>query len=334
MIAWSVFILAVFLLLAVDLGLFHRKSHQLGFREALAWTGLWVTLSCLFGGWIWHSQGSEKAVEFFTGYLIEISLSADNVFIFALIFSSFAVPAQYQHKVLFWGIISALVLRLGMILAGAALLAAFHWIIYVFALLLIATAVKMLIDKPSELHPEAHPLVRWFRRVIPCVHDYEGDRFLVKRGNSWLATPLLVVLFCVEISDVIFAVDSIPAIFAVTEDPFIVFTSNVCAILGLRSLYFVLAGVMDRFIYLKTGLAFVLAFVGGKMLLSHSEWKIDSLHSLGVIGTILAVAVLASLWRTRNHGHKKLASLELAGEKVAVSFPHVGTPPPSTASRE
>lgn len=311
MLAWCFFILVVLLLLAVDLGLFHRKSHQLGFREALAWTGVWTTLSCLFGGWIWHAKGSDKAVEFFTGYLIELSLSADNVFVFALIFSSFAVPSKYQHKVLFWGIISALVMRLVMILVGAALLSTFHWIIYVFAILLIATAVKMLLDKPSELHPESHPLVRWFRRVIPCVNDYQGDRFLVKQDGKWLATPLLVVLFCVEISDVIFAVDSIPAIFAVTEDPFIVFTSNVCAILGLRSLYFVLAGVMDRFIYLKTGLAFVLAFVGVKMLLSQSSWKIDSLHSLGVIGCILAVAVGASLWRTRHVRDKMLASPEL-----------------------
>lgn len=244
-------------------------------------------------------QGQAKGIEFFTGYLIELSLSADNVFVFALIFGYFAVPATYQHKVLFWGILSAIVLRLIMILAGAVLIKEFAWIIYFFAGFLILTAIKMLLSGDEEVHPERNPIVRWFRRVVPGTSDYHGDRFWVREHGKLLATPLLVVLICVEVSDVIFAVDSIPAIFAVTEDPFIVFTSNICAILGLRSLYFVLAGVMDRFIYLKTGLALVLGFVGVKMLLSHTEWKIDSLISLAVVALILAGSVVASLWATR-----------------------------------
>jgi len=308
--AWFIFTAVVLVLLALDLGVFHRKSHQVSFREAMGWTIVWVILSTAFGGWIWNAYGSAKAVEFFTGYLIELSLSADNVFVFALVFTYFAVPQSYQHKVLFWGILSALVLRFIMIMAGAALIINFAWIIYVFAAFLIITAIKMLVSKDEEIHPENNPVVRLFKRLVPTTTAYEGDRFIVKRGGLWMATPLLVVLVCVEVSDVIFAVDSIPAIFAVTKDPFIVFTSNVCAILGLRSLYFVLAGVMNRFIYLKTGLALVLGFVGVKMLLSHTPYKIDSLVSLGVVALILAGAVGASLWATR-----KLANTEqpLAG---------------------
>jgi tellurite resistance protein TerC len=308
--AWFIFTAVVLVLLALDLGVFHRKSHQVSFREAMGWTIVWVILSTAFGGWIWNAYGSAKAVEFFTGYLIELSLSADNVFVFALVFTYFAVPQSYQHKVLFWGILSALVLRFIMIMAGAALIINFAWIIYVFAAFLIITAIKMLVSKDEEIHPENNPVVRLFKRLVPTTTNYEGDRFIVKRGGLWMATPLLVVLVCVEVSDVIFAVDSIPAIFAVTKDPFIVFTSNVCAILGLRSLYFVLAGVMNRFIYLKTGLALVLGFVGVKMLLSHTPYKIDSLVSLGVVALILAGAVGASLWATR-----KLANTEqpLAG---------------------
>lgn len=299
LLAWFAFLAVVVVLLAIDLGVFHRKSHTVSFKEALTWTVIWVVLSSIFGGWLWMHQGQAKGIEFFTGYLIELSLSADNVFVFALIFGYFAVPAAYQHKVLFWGILSAIVLRLVMILAGAVLIKEFAWIIYFFAGFLILTAVKMLLSGDEEVHPERNPIVRWFRRVVPGTSDYHGDRFWVREHGKLLATPLLVVLICVEVSDVIFAVDSIPAIFAVTEDPFIVFTSNICAILGLRSLYFVLAGVMDRFIYLKTGLALVLGFVGVKMLLSHTEWKIDSLISLGVVGLILAGSVAASLWATR-----------------------------------
>lgn len=298
-IAWLSFVAVVIVLLAIDLGLFHRKSHTVSVKEAFGWTMVWVTLSSIFGIWLWNDQGSAKGIEFFTGYLIELSLSADNVFVFALIFGYFAVPAAFQHKVLFWGILSAIVLRLIMILAGAVLIQEFTWIIYFFAAFLIFTAIKMLVSNDEEIHPERNPVVRWFRKVVPTTPDFRGDRFLVREHGKLLATPLLVVLVCVEISDVIFAVDSIPAIFAVTRDPFIVFTSNICAILGLRSLYFVLAGVMDRFIYLKTGLALVLGFVGVKMILSHTAWKIDSIVSLCVVALILAGSVVASLWATR-----------------------------------
>lgn len=309
--AWFIFTGIILVLLAIDLGLFHRKSHQVSFREALGWTIVWVILSCVFGGWVWSAHGQPKAVEFFTGYLIELSLSADNVFVFALVFNYFAVPQAYQHKVLFWGILSALVLRFIMIMAGAALIINFSWIIYIFAAFLIITAIKMLVSNDEEVHPENNPVVRWFKKAVPTTSAYEGDRFIVKRGGLWMATPLLVVLVCVEVSDVIFAVDSIPAIFAVTQDPFIVFTSNVCAILGLRSLYFVLAGVMNRFIYLKTGLALVLGFVGIKMLLSHTAYKIDSLVSLSVVALILAGSVVASLWATR----KKIPDVETKNEQ-------------------
>lgn len=297
--AWLTFVAVVIVLLAIDLGLFHRKSHTVSVKEAFAWTMVWVTLSSIFGIWLWNNQGSAKGIEFFTGYLIELSLSADNVFVFALIFGYFAVPPAYQHKVLFWGILSAIVLRLIMILAGAVLITQFTWIIYVFAAFLIFTAIKMLFSDDEEIHPERNPVVRWFRKMVNTTPDFRGDRFWVREHGKLMATPLLVVLICVEVSDVIFAVDSIPAIFAVTRDPFIVFTSNICAILGLRSLYFVLAGVMDRFIYLKTGLALVLGFVGVKMILSHTAWKIDSIISLGVVALILAGSVVASLWATR-----------------------------------
>lgn len=298
--AWIAFIAVILFLLALDLGVFHRKSHEVRFREALGWTVTWVVLSSLFGGWVWHSMGMEKGVEFFTGYLIELSLSADNVFVFALIFGYFAVPKEYQHKILFWGVLSAFVFRFVMILAGAALIKEFSWVIYIFGGFLLLTAVKMLADKGGEIHPEANPVVKWFRLLVPTTHTYAGNRFFTRENGRLMATPMLVVLFTIEVSDIIFAVDSIPAIFAVTDDVFILFTSNVCALLGLRSLYFVLAGVMDRFCYLRHGLALVLGFVGVKMLLSHSPWKIDSLWSLVVVAAILATSVIASLLRTRH----------------------------------
>ncbi len=300
---WITFTVIVLALLAVDLGLFHRKSHTVGFKEALTWTLVWVTLSCLFGAWIWSGDGvghgSEFGKAFFTGYLIELSLSADNVFVFALLFNYFAVPLTYQHKVLFWGIISAIVLRFIMIVTGAALIEKFNWIIYLFAAFLIFTGIKMFFSSETQVDPEKNPVVRWFRKIVPGTDDYRDDKFFVIENGKRLATPLLTVLFCVEITDVIFAVDSIPAIFAVTRDPFIVFTSNICAILGLRSLYFLLAGVMDRFIYLKPGLAIILTYVGVKMSLSHSKYKIDSTISLLVVASILLIAILASLWKTR-----------------------------------
>jgi tellurite resistance protein TerC len=292
---WIGFNLFVLLMLALDLGVFHRKAHAVTFKESMAWTVVWITLAMLFNLGVWHYGGSEKGIQFLTGYVIEKSLSVDNVFVFALLFSYFSVPAKYQHKVLFWGILGALVMRAIMIAVGAALITKFIWIIYVFGAFLIITGLKMIFKKEEEFHPESNPVVRWFKKLMPVTSDYREDKFFVRENGIRHATPLFVVLLLVEVSDVIFAVDSIPAIFAVTKDPFIVYTSNVFAILGLRSLYFALAGVMDKFHYLKLGLGVVLTFVGVKMLLGHTEWKIDTHLSLGVIVLILAGSVVASL---------------------------------------
>ena len=293
---WAGFSVFVLTMLALDLGVFHRHAHVVSFRESLTWTAVWIALSVSFGLGVWQLQGGAKALEFYTGYLIEMSLSVDNVFVFALLFSYFAVPAQYQHRVLFWGVLGALLMRAGMIAVGTALIAKFSWIIYVFGAFLVLTGVKMIVQRDAEAHPERNPVVRWLKRSMPVTPDFRGDRFFVREGGRRWATPLFVVLLLVEVSDLIFAVDSIPAIFAVTGDPFIIYTSNVFAILGLRSLYFALAGVIDKFHRLKFGLGLVLSFVGVKMLLSHSAWKIDTRISLGVIAAILAGSVIASLW--------------------------------------
>ena len=295
-VGFNVFVLAM---LALDLGVFHRKAHVVSFREAVAWTIAWVTLAMLFNFGIWHFMGPQKALEFTTGYVIEYSLSVDNIFVFAMLFSYFSVPATYQHRVLFWGILGALVMRAIMIVAGTVLITKFAWIIYVFGAFLILTGLKMIFKKEEEMHPERNPVVRWFKRLMPVTSDYRGAKFFVRENGIRMATPLFVVLLLVEVSDVIFAVDSIPAIFAVTKDPFIVYTSNVFAILGLRSLYFALAGVLDKFHYLKIGLGVVLSFVGVKMLLGHTPWKIDTLISLGVIVLILATSVVWSLLKPK-----------------------------------
>ena len=296
---WVGFNVFVLVMLALDLGVFHRKAHVVSFKESITWTVVWVTLALLFNAGVWHFYGSQKALEFLTGYLIEKSLSVDNVFVFVLLFSYFAVPAKYQHKVLFWGILGALIMRAIMIFLGAALIAKFTWVIYVFGGFLILTGIKMVVKREEEIHPERNPVVKWFKRLMPVTSDYRGDKFFVREGGVRAATPLFVVLLLVEVSDLIFAVDSIPAIFAVTTDPFIVYTSNVFAILGLRSLYFALAGVMDKFHYLKIGLGVVLAFVGVKMLLAHTAWKIPTLLALGVVVLILAASVVVSLLRPR-----------------------------------
>jgi tellurite resistance protein TerC len=295
-VGFGVFVLAM---LALDLGVFHRHSHSVGFKEALTWTGVWMSLALLFGLGVAHFGGTPKAVEFYTGYLIELSLSADNVFVFVLMFTYFAVPAKYQHKVLFWGVLGALVMRMLMIGLGVSLIHRFSWILYVFGAFLVFTGLKMAFSREKELHPEQNPVIRGFKRLVPVTHDYQGDRFLVRMNGKLAATPLLVVLLGVEVSDLIFAVDSIPAIFGVTLDPFIVYTSNVFAIMGLRSMYFVLAGVMDKFHYLRTALGLVLGFVGVKMLLAHTAFKIDTLAALGVVAGILGVALIASLVRSR-----------------------------------
>jgi len=315
-VGFNVFVLA---LLALDLGIFHRKAHAVSMREATVWSAIWISLSMLFNLGIYffwqdlvpasqYSNGA-AALAFFTGYLIEKSLSVDNIFVFVLIFSYFSVPPKYQHRVLFWGILGALVMRAALILIGAALIKEFHWIIWIFGAFLIFTGIRMAFHKHEELHPEDNPLVKLLKRFMPVTQGYRGARFFVREAGKLMATPLLLVLLIVESTDLVFAVDSIPAIFAVTEDPFIVYTSNVFAILGLRSLYFLLAGVMHRFHYLKLGLSAVLTFVGVKMLVPElSElvagisYKIPTLLSLAVVAAILVVAVVASLLRARRLG--------------------------------
>jgi tellurite resistance protein TerC len=291
---WAVFVGIVLTLLALDLGVFHRKSHEVHFREALAWTGVWIGTALLFnlGVYIW--MGPQPALEFLTGYLIEYSLSVDNVFVFALIFSYFAVPVAYRHRVLFWGILGALVFRAIFIAGGIALMERFHWLVYVFGAFLIVTGIRMALEKDKEIHPERNPVIRLFKRLMPVTDRYDGNRFFTVQNAKRVATPLFVALLVVEVSDLIFAVDSIPAILAITRDPFIVYTSNVFAILGLRSLYFALAGIMKLFHHLHYGLAVILSFVGVKLMLS-GVFKIPTGISLGIVFGVLALSVIASL---------------------------------------
>ena len=293
---WIVFAVVVLGMIAIDLGIFTRKSHTVSFREALTWTGVWATLATCFGIWIWNSQGQTKGLEFFNGYLIELSLSADNVFIFALIFRNFGVPPQYQHKVLIWGVLSALVMRFILIGIGVQLINQFHWILYIFGAFLVYTGVKMLWSRSGEEEdPSDNPVVRYARRVLPLTPTWVGDRFWVTENGKRFFTPLFIVLICIEISDLIFAVDSIPAVFGITQDQFIIFTSNVFAIMGLRSLYFVLNGVIDKFHYLKPGLGLILAFVGVKMLLGHTDYKIGNEFSLAFTILVLAASIIGSM---------------------------------------
>lgn len=284
----------VLLMLALDLGVFHRQAHEVKFKEALGWSIAWVSLAMLFNGAVWYTYGPQKGLEFLTGFLIEKSLAVDNIFVFIVLFSTFAVPAIYQHRVLFWGIIGALVLRAIFIASGAALLSAFHWLIYLFGVLLIATGAKLLLTRQQPIDPTANPLFRLFRRFVPSTSRYHGSKFVVREGGRWVATPLLAVLVAIEATDLVFAVDSIPAIFAVTRDPFIVYTSNIFAILGLRAMYFLLADVIDRFVYLRVGLALVLVFVGAKMLLV-DLFKVPIWASLLVIASLLGGSVVISL---------------------------------------
>jgi len=293
---WGAFTLFVLGLLALDLGVFHRKAHAIGTREALGWSLFWIALALLFNAWVAWAFGTQRGLEFLTGYLIEKALSVDNIFVFLVIFSYFSVPAAYQHRVLFWGILGAIVFRVTFILAGAALLQAFHWVVYLFGGLLLLTAVRIVRARGEEVHPERNPLLRLVRRYLPVVPTYQGARFFVRVGGRLMATPLLLVVVVVEATDIVFAIDSIPAIFAVTADPFIVYTSNVFAILGLRALFFLLAGVLNRFHYLKAGLGLVLAFVGMKMLLS-DLYAIPIGVSLAVVGALIGGAVAASLLR-------------------------------------
>jgi tellurite resistance protein TerC len=306
---WGGFTSFVLAMLALDLGVFHRKAHEVRFREALAWSAVWVALALAFNALIWAWFGPAKGLEFLTGYLIEKALSVDNVFVFLVLFSYFAVPAAYQHRVLFWGILGALIMRAVFIAAGAVLIAKFHWIIYVFGGVLLLTGVKLFLQRNEQIHPERNPVLRLFRRFVPTTPEYNGQRFtLVKNGRRY-ATPLLAVLVLVEATDLVFAVDSIPAVFAVTTDPFIVYTSNIFAILGLRAMFFLLAGVMDRFRYLKPGLAAVLVFVGAKMMIT-GVYKIPIALSLGIVATILAVAIAASLVVTGREARRRRLQAE------------------------
>ena len=289
-IAFNVFVLGM---LALDLGVFHRKAHSVSIKEASTWSVIWIALAMIFNVGIYFAWGQEKALEFLTGYVIEKSLSVDNLFVFLMIFQYFNTPSEYQHRVLFWGILGALVLRAIFIAVGAALLANFHWMMYVFGGFLIITGVKMYLQGEEKLDPERNPVVLIFERCVPVVKRYEGQKFFSKENGKRHATLLMLVLLVVETTDVIFAVDSIPAIFAITQDPFIVYTSNVFAILGLRALYFMLAGVMEMFVYLKVGLSFVLVFVGTKMVLV-DVYKVPIGISLGVIGGVLILSILAS----------------------------------------
>jgi tellurite resistance protein TerC len=285
-------------MLALDLGVFHRKAHEVSVREATVWSAVWIALAMTFNAFVYFTRGAEQGIQFFTGYVIEKSLSVDNIFVIALIFGFFAVPKLYQHRVLFWGILGALVMRAAFIAAGAALLERFHWILYVFGAFLLFTGIKMALHRNEEIHPEHNPVLKLVRRMMPVTNDYEGPHFFMRKAGTLMATPLFLVLVLVETADLIFAVDSIPAIFAVTRDPFIVYTSNIFAILGLRSLYFVLAGVMDKFVYLKLGLSAILGFVGSKMLITE-VYKIPATVSLLVVVAILALAVMASVLRNR-----------------------------------
>ncbi|MBI4717200.1 MAG: TerC family protein [Planctomycetes bacterium] len=312
---WIGFILVILFLLALDLGVFNRKAHVISTREALCWTAVWVSLAMAFTVFVYfayenhwmgigresaHTEdGKTAALEFLAGYLVEESLSLDNIFVIALIFAYFRVPPQFQHRTLFWGIVGALIMRGAMIGAGTALISRFEWVIYVFGVLLIVTAVKLLLAGDEQVDPERNPLVRLARRFYPVSKEFEGEKFFTRVDGRPAVTPLFLVLLVVESTDVLFAVDSIPAIFAITRDPFLVFTSNVFAILGLRSLYFALAGMMDKFRYLKISLVFVLAFVGVKMLLSH-HYPIPILVSLAIIAGILSVGVLASVVRAQH----------------------------------
>jgi tellurite resistance protein TerC len=283
----------VLALLALDLGVFHRAAHTVKAREAAIWSVVWVALSLTFNAGIYFYWGRQAALEFLTGYLIEKALSVDNIFVFLLVFSYFQVPAKYQHRVLFWGVLSALVMRGAMIAAGSYLIARFEWILYIFGVFLVVTAVRMATQDDRAIEPEANPVIRLVRSLIPVTNVYHGQRFFVRDKSRWVATPLFIVLVFIEVTDLVFAVDSIPAVFAVTKDTFLIYTSNVFAILGLRSLYFLLADVVGRFHFLKLGLAAVLGFVGLKMLAA------DVFHlpvgiSLGVIALLLGSSVVAS----------------------------------------
>lgn len=297
---WGAFALLVVVMLALDLGVFHRTAHAVKLREALIWSAAWILLSLLFNVGVYFELGPEAGLLFLTAYIVEKTLSVDNIFVFLLIFSYFSVPSRYQHRVLYWGILAAIVMRAVFIITGVALIQRFEWIVYVFGAFLVYTGVKMGLRKDEEVHPEKNPVLKLFRRFFAVTEHYEESHFFVSRNGRWVATPLFVVLLVVETSDLIFAVDSIPAVLAITTDPFIVFTSNILAILGLRALYFALAGIMELFHYLHYGLSIILVFVGIKMLLSN-VYHVPTALALGLIVTTIVMCVVASLiWPRRS----------------------------------
>lgn len=295
---WVGFNAFVLLMLALDLGVFHRRAHEVKLKEAAAWSAVWVTVAMLFNVAIYLYAGPQAGLEFLTGYLVEKSLAVDNIFVIAMIFSYFAVPSIYQHRVLFWGILGALVMRGAFIGAGAYALERWHWVIYVFGGILLLTGIKMAVRKDEAVDLENNVVVKTARRWLPISSRYDGQRFWTTENGKRMATPLFLVLLLVEVTDLVFAIDSIPAIFAITKDPFLVYTSNVFAILGLRSMYFLLAGVVHKFVYLKYGLSMVLVFVGGKMMLLDVV-KVPTAVSLGVIATLIGGSIAASLWTAR-----------------------------------
>jgi tellurite resistance protein TerC len=309
--AWVGFGIFILLMLALDLGVLNRKAHAVTYKEAATWSAVWVSLAMVFAALVFWQRGSLTGKEFLAGYLIELSLSVDNLFVFLLIFSYFKVPAKYQHRVLFWGVLGALVMRITMIALGAALIERFHWIIYVFGVFLIYTGIKMMTQQETEVHPEQNPIVRFVTRFIPITRHYDGEKFFTVVDGKKTGTLMLLVLVIVEVTDLVFAVDSIPAIFGITTNTFIVYTSNVFAILGLRSLYFLLAGVVEKFHYLKIGLSVVLAFVGLKMLtegfvISNFDVSKETIItvSLGVVALVLASSVVASvIWPKEAETH-------------------------------
>jgi len=316
---WLVLLAVIVGMLALDLFVFHRDAHEVSMREAAVFSAVWIALGIGFGGLVFAVRGAEAGGEYLAGYLIEKSLSMDNVFLFAMIFGAFAVPVAYQHRVLFWGVIGAIAFRALFIAAGTALLDAFHWLIYGFGILLVLTGIRMARSTSHAMDPEKNPVLRAFRRVVPMTDQYDGQRFFTRHRGKLLATPLLAVLVVVEASDIMFAIDSIPAIFAITTDPFIVLSSNAFAILGLRSLYFLLAGLLPRFVYIKVGLAALLVFAGVKILIAE-VWKMPVAMSVAVIVAILAVSVGASLWATRKRtGNKPDLPDAGAGEGAGVA---------------
>ncbi|HLL38750.1 MAG TPA: TerC family protein [Rubrobacteraceae bacterium] len=313
--AWVAFGAFILLMLVLDLFVLHRDAKEISFREAALFSAFWVALALLFGILVWIWAGPTTAGEYYAGYVIEKALSVDNVFVFALIFSYFAVPVRYQYRVLFWGVVGALVLRAIFILLGAELLERYDWMVYVFGAFLIYTGVRMAFHSNEEVHPERNPVLKLLGRLLPMTSGYRGQRFLVREKGVLMATPLLAVLIAVETTDVIFAVDSIPAIFAITTNTFVVWTSNAFAILGLRALYFMLAGLIKRFVYLSVGLSIILVFVGVKFMISDLVGKVPIWVSLPFIGTVITVSIAASLWKTRGMVGETLPGSQSATEK-------------------